>query len=102
MPPHFSLASSAEMRLGPNAGWVGLKATIRCSKCGPISFGWRGRRRSRTLSASRPQSVGLVLEAIEGLAADAHAPAPLRDVVQLRRQREEAQAVSEEHVIIRH
>ena len=53
--PHFSRASSAEMRRGPKPGCASEKATIRCSRCGSISLGSAAWGRSRRFSASRPQ-----------------------------------------------
>jgi hypothetical protein len=55
MPPDFSPASSALIRRGPQPGRASAKAMIRPSGCGPIWLGIGGRRRSLTLSASRPQ-----------------------------------------------
>lgn len=54
-PPQRSRRSSAEMGLGPKPGWASAKARMRCSRCGPSSFGMRGLRRSRGRRASNPQ-----------------------------------------------
>jgi hypothetical protein len=55
-PPQRSLASSAAIRLGPRPGWASEKARIRVSTWGGSWFGILGGRRSRGLSASRPQA----------------------------------------------
>jgi len=62
---------------------------------------------ARTPALADPQrlkaeALELALQPVVGLAADAHLPAGLRDVAELLGEREQAQPIAEQHVIIRH